>query len=74
MQPTIGYNLRMIRFKKNLTQSQVSQAVGISLNSLSRYENDERTPGDDLLFKFAEFYNVPISMIKVESHLSVHLK
>ncbi|MEH7236743.1 helix-turn-helix transcriptional regulator [Bacillus sp. JJ1562] len=66
MKPSIGHNLRMLSFQKNFTQLQVAQAVGISENSLSRYEQGQRTPSEELLYKFAEFYEVPVSKIRVE--------
>ncbi len=66
MKPSIGHKLRMLRFQKNLSQSKVAQAVGISQVTLSRFENDIRTPNEDLVKKFAELYEVPVSKIRVE--------
>nr|WP_309101108.1 helix-turn-helix transcriptional regulator [Fredinandcohnia onubensis] len=63
MKLSIGHNLRMLRFQKNFSQIQVAQAIGISENSLSRYENDVRTPKKEILYKFAELYEVPVSDI-----------
>mgnify|MGYP001953171107 CR=1 FL=1 len=66
MNHTIGHNLRILRFKKNLTQSQVAKSFGISEKTLSRYENDKTTPKEELLNLFAEFYEVSVSNIRVK--------
>ncbi|WP_453992087.1 helix-turn-helix domain-containing protein [Bacillus nitroreducens] len=66
MKPSIGYNLRLLRFQKNVTQSKVAEVIGISKNTLSRYENNERIPNEELLNKFADFYEVPVTKIKAE--------
>ncbi|MFS0824360.1 helix-turn-helix transcriptional regulator [Bacillus sp. 1P02SD] len=65
MKHSIGHSLRILRLKKNLTQLQVAQSIGISEKSISRYENDKTTPKEELLNMFAESYEVPVSKIRV---------
>ncbi|WP_174726926.1 helix-turn-helix domain-containing protein [Mesobacillus harenae] len=40
---TIGYKFRSLRFKKNISQEQVSKAIGIKLETISRIENKSET-------------------------------
>lgn len=53
----------MLRFSKNLTQLQVSQAIGINKNTLGCFERNERTPSEKVINKLAEFYEVPTTKI-----------
>mgnify|MGYP005828186581 CR=1 FL=1 len=62
---SIGYNLRMLRFKHNLTQKQVAEATGISINSISVYENDKRFPKKEEIQKLADFYKADIDEILI---------
>ncbi|MEK5445126.1 helix-turn-helix domain-containing protein [Fredinandcohnia sp. FSL W7-1320] len=67
---TIGQSLRMLRFKKNLTQLEVARNIGISVNSLSRYENDERFPKKKVIEKLADFYGVEVNQILINAYTS----
>jgi transcriptional regulator with XRE-family HTH domain len=62
---TIGYNLRLLRFKHNFTQAQVAQAINISVNTLSRYENNERFPQKEIIQRLADFYDVKVEYILI---------
>ncbi|QOR67310.1 helix-turn-helix transcriptional regulator [Cytobacillus suaedae] len=62
---TIGYNLRLLRFKHNFTLAQVAQAIDISVNTLSRYENNERFPQKEIILKLADFYDVKVEYILI---------
>lgn len=58
---TTGYNLRMLRFMKNLTQIQVAEEIGIKVDTLRRYENDKvEKPRLSVLNKLTDFYGVPL--------------
>lgn len=55
------FSLRIkdLRNENGYTQEEVIQNIGIeSIQVLSNYENDRRTPDLDRIVKFAEFYNV----------------
>ena len=59
----IGNNLRTLRKKRNLTQSEVAKMNGISLRSYSKYECGHAMMYVRTLFKLAKFYNVKITCL-----------
>ena len=48
------------RIRSGKTQSEVSKQTGINIVSISRYENDRRTPTLSNLNKLCECYNVTL--------------
>ncbi|HIV47653.1 MAG TPA: helix-turn-helix domain-containing protein [Candidatus Acutalibacter stercorigallinarum] len=48
-----GHQIRYHRKLAGLTQAQLAQRIGVSLNSVQRYEKNERDPSTGLLFKIA---------------------
>lgn len=64
MYGSIGINLRMQRFQKNMTQNEVAEATGINTRKLSFYECNITKPSLEDLEKLAKFYGVPIEKIK----------
>ena len=65
---SFGYNLRLLRFKRNLTQSQVAEGTEISVNSISRYERNQRFPKKEDIQKLANFYEVKVEEILMNAH------
>ena len=59
----IGNNLRNLRKKKNLTQSEVVKMNGISLRSYSKYECGHAMMHVRTLFKLAIFYDVKVTCL-----------
>ena len=57
----IGKRLVALRGKK--TQSQVSNAVGITASALSMYECGERIPRDEVKERIAEYYGCTVQEI-----------
>lgn len=55
--------LRQLRKGKGYTQIALQMQTGIEQALLSKYENGERTPPTETLFRLAEFYNVSIDYI-----------
>lgn len=55
---TIGERLRMIRKKKNLLLKQVGDMCGITAQTLSRYEHNERKPDYEFLGHFVKHFNI----------------
>lgn len=53
-----GERLLKLREEREETQQQLADAIGITRQSLSRYETNERTPNIDLIFKVAKHYNI----------------
>lgn len=63
----IGNNLRKLRKKKNLTQSEVAKMNGISLRSYSKYECGYTMMLIKTLFKLARFYDVKVTYLVDEN-------
>lgn len=53
-----GERLLKLREERNETQQQLADAIGITRQSLSRYETNERTPNIDLIYNVSKHYNV----------------
>jgi len=53
-----GERLLKLREERNETQQQLADAIGITRQSLSRYETNDRTPNIDLVYNIAKHYNV----------------
>ncbi len=62
----ISQNLIELRKNKNLKQSELSEAIGYSDKTISRWENGTSIPDIATLVKLAEFYNVTINDIIIE--------
>lgn len=50
----IGNILKLVRTRKNLTQQEMAERLGISQNYLSLIESNKKTPGNDILSEFAK--------------------
>lgn len=61
---SIGTNLRILKFKKNLTQEEAAKALGISTCMVGRYERSENQPRKDTIQKLANFYGVNVEEIE----------
>lgn len=55
----IGGRIRRIRIDKRMSRSCVAERVGISKESLGRYEREERQISAVVLLKIAEFFDCP---------------
>lgn len=53
-----GERLLKLREDRNETQLDLANAIGITRQSLSRYETNERTPNIDIIYSVAKHYNV----------------
>lgn len=58
MGTTVGERLRKLR--GGTSQAEVAEAVKISQNALSAYENNNRTPRDPVKVRLASYYGVKI--------------
>ena len=54
----IGENIKAVRKSKQLTQPELANLLGISRNSLSRYENGTSTISTELLDRICQTLNV----------------
>lgn len=55
---TIGERLKMIRKKNDLKLKEVGAFFDVTAQTLSRYENDDRTPDNDFLRDFGKHFNL----------------
>lgn len=53
-----GYRLKTLRRQHHLTQTQVANRLNLSKTSISGYENNVKTPSQDVLIKLAGLYRV----------------
>lgn len=58
MSSTFGERLRRARKRRGLSQVDVSEAIGLSNKSLSRYEKDDGTPNPETLMRLSRLYDV----------------
>ena len=52
-----------LRASVNLSQNKLSKEFGISQSALNRYEHNETSVPDDVLLKYAEFFDVSLDYI-----------
>ncbi|UCH92932.1 MAG: helix-turn-helix transcriptional regulator [Candidatus Aminicenantes bacterium] len=55
---TIGSRLKMIRKSRNLKLIEVGKIFDITAQTLSRYENDQRTPDNEFLEDFGRHFKL----------------
>lgn len=60
---SLGYRLKYLRKKKDLSQKEAAHLIGISAVNLSRYEGNKRIPDKNTLDKIAQFYEVSSSYL-----------
>lgn len=65
----IRTRLKELREKRGYTQLKVALDLNLNQNSISRYENDEREAGYELLAQFADYYGVSIDYILMRTDI-----
>ncbi len=56
-------NLRIIREKRNINQLKIAVDLGISQESISKYETGKAMPSKDILIKLADYLNCSIDYL-----------
>ncbi len=59
-------NLRFLRRRAELSQSELGDKLATDYNTISRYENGKSTPKLDALTKLAHVFNVTIEALRSE--------
>jgi transcriptional regulator with XRE-family HTH domain len=60
-------NIKFLRKRKNRTQDEVAEALGMKRPTLSGYENEVAMPGIPALIQFSNYYGISVdSMLKVD--------
>ena len=58
-----GTQLKTLRTRRGLQQSQVAEAVGVSASAIGAYERGQREPTLALLIALADFFAVPADVL-----------
>ena len=66
----VGEMIRALRFKNNMTQSDLSQALSISFQQIQKYETGKNRVSASMLAKIAATFNVPIGHFFGDSPLT----
>ena len=56
----IGENIRRLRLEKQITQEQLSEAMGVSCAAVSKWERSDTLPDISLLPLLAHYFSVSI--------------
>lgn len=56
-------NLRKIREKRNINQLKIAMDIGLSQESISKYENGSAFPSKKVLIKLADYLNCSIDYL-----------
>lgn len=59
----IGDNLRYLRKKKNVTQTEVAKALGIPVTTYNAYETGQNVPRDEVKRKIADYFDRSVQFI-----------
>ena len=54
----IGNRLRELRLKNDMSQEYVAKMLGVSVQAVSKWENDLTSPDIDTLLKLADIFNI----------------
>ncbi|MBP1317104.1 helix-turn-helix transcriptional regulator [Herbaspirillum sp. 1130] len=57
---SLGHNIAALRKASSLTQHQLAAALGVEIETISRYENGRLNTSLDQVDIFATFFNVPV--------------
>jgi transcriptional regulator with XRE-family HTH domain len=58
-----GSNLKSLRSKNNVTQTELAEVIGVSKSAVSMYENSQREPSFEIMEAIADFFNVPLAAL-----------
>ena len=59
----IASNLKTLRINKNMRQSELAEALGVTQAAVARYEAGITTPNEEVLLKYADLFDVSLDQI-----------
>lgn len=59
----LGDKIKTLRKSNNMTQSQLSKAIGVSTGAVGLWELNKREPDSITLLKIARFFNVTVDYL-----------
>ena len=65
---TLNENIRHLRLARNLSQVDLANALGVTKQSVSNWENNNIQPSIDMLVRLAEFFSVSTDYILGLNH------
>ena len=60
---TTANRLRELRISVNLPQVKMAEILGISQSAINRYEHDQQIISDEVLLKYADYFDVSLDYI-----------
>ena len=70
---SFGSRLKTLRLEKRLSQKQIAEAFGTSVNCVSQYENDKRFPDEKMLVQLCQYYDISSDYLLGLSNTKRHL-
>ena len=71
---SVGNKLKTLRLKMRKTLKEQSSMLGVSLNSVYRWEHDLAAPRKSMLKKISDIYEVPLEWLLQESEMEENAK
>ena len=59
----IGSRIRELRLEKELSKTQLAEAIGVDIKAISFWENEVNEPKASYIVKLAQFFNVPTDFL-----------
>lgn len=56
-------NLKLLRTKNNISQQQLADIIGVTQQSINKYENHKIEPDIQTLIKLAEYFNTSVDYL-----------
>ena len=57
------HNLKILRQKFGITQNRLAEAIGVSQQSINKYENHNVQPDIDVLIRMADFFHTSVDYL-----------
>lgn len=67
---TFSSALKQLRTNKNMSQTDLAKATGVSKSAISMYENGQRFPDESILDIFAKFFDVDMNTLLGKAPIS----
>lgn len=64
----IEIKIKELRLKKDITQKDFAEKIGLSINTISSYENESKSPTIEHLKKIADFFKVELTELIIEDN------
>jgi transcriptional regulator with XRE-family HTH domain len=67
-------NLRILRNKKGISQLQLAEIIGVSQQSINKYENHNVEPDIDTLMKLSDYFSTSIDFLVGHKNIDRKIK